>query len=168
MTNVPSSEQKAKIDMASWPVLVAEDHDEDWFFFQYACRKAGIRPPCHRVRNGKEAIHYLEGRGEYADRALHPLPRLIISDVRMPLADGFDFLSWLRTERKQWVVPFLFLSTSTSPTDIGRAYELGANAFLTKPGGITKFSEMLREVGAFWLGHNELPSGRPPPAMAAA
>jgi CheY-like chemotaxis protein len=156
------------LNMAAWPVLVAEDREEDWFLLQHACKRSGIIPPRHRVEHGADAINYMAGNGRYADRGLYPLPNLIISDVRMPVADGFDFLTWLRAEYAGSPVPFIFLSTSASPGDIRRAYDLRANAFLTKPGSIVKFGEILTDLGNFWLVRNQLPVPTPPPYFDAA
>lgn len=56
---------------------------------------------------------------------------LIITDINMPLMDGFKLLAMIRTADQQ--VPIVVLTTEGSTSDRDRAMNLGANAFITKP-----------------------------------
>ena len=50
------------------------------------------------VRDGQEAVDYLSGNGRYGDRSAHPLPALVVLDLKMPRMSGFDVLTWLMTQ----------------------------------------------------------------------
>ena len=65
-------------------ILLAEDSEDDLMLMRYAFRKAGVKNRVIEVRDGKEAIEYLEGVGAYADRECYPLPCVIITDLKMP------------------------------------------------------------------------------------
>lgn len=61
------------------------------------------------------------------------LPNLIISDVIMPEADGFDVLRALRASPATATIPFIFLTARADKTDWRQGMELGADDYLTKP-----------------------------------
>jgi CheY-like chemotaxis protein len=107
-------------------------------------------------RDGEEVLAYLQGKEPYANRQEYPFPRLLILDLKMPKLGGLDVLRWIRHHPHCAVIPTLILSTSILKTDIQEAYELGANAYLTKPGEFSKLQMLFRDLFAFW-GHCELP-----------
>ena len=101
---------------------------------RFAFRKAEVRNPVRELHNGEEAMAYLSGEGEYADRERYPLPCLIITDLKMPGVDGFELLECLKKHSEFDPVPKLVLSNSLIESDAKRARELGACAFFVKPG----------------------------------
>ena len=137
--------------------LVAEDDENDVFFLQRAFKQAKVENPLNVVRDGQEAIEYLSGEGKFSDRNLYPLPHLFILDLKMPRKTGLDVLGWLQEQPELRCVPVLVLSSSAHRTDIERAYELGANAFVVKPASLEKRVELAKLIGAFWLEFNEGP-----------
>ena len=56
----------------------ADDSEEDSFFMERALRQSVRFELVGSVRNGEEAIAYLSGQGQYADRELWPLPQLLL------------------------------------------------------------------------------------------
>jgi CheY-like chemotaxis protein len=80
------------------PVLVAEDEESDAVILRLAFQKAHVPHPLVIVHDGQEAVDYLLGKGHYADRILHPIPALILLDLKMPRMSGFDVLAWLQTQ----------------------------------------------------------------------
>src|SRR5258708_37240109 len=79
------------------PILLAEDDKNDVFLMKRAFDKAAIGNPLFMVSDGQEVVDYLEGTGKFSDRGKHPLPGLLLLDLKMPLMDGFCVLAWLRT-----------------------------------------------------------------------
>ncbi len=116
-----------------FPILLAEDNPGDARLFREAMRHARTQYPLHVVQDGQIAIDYLEGKEPYADRNLHPLPRLIVLDINMPRVDGLEVLTYIRANRKFIKVPVIVVSGSTMPEDINRAYALGASTYMVKP-----------------------------------
>ncbi|PWU17322.1 MAG: hypothetical protein C5B50_11575 [Verrucomicrobia bacterium] len=137
-------------------ILLVEDDDHEVVLIQRAVEKAGVGHFAHVVRDGQEAIHYLTGNGAFCDRARFPLPNLIITDLKMPRTDGFQFLRWLRSHSEYDSLPAVMLSNSYIPSDVQQAYRLGANSFFTKPTGFHQFVELLGLIYAYWS-HCELP-----------
>src|SRR5690349_1021114 len=114
--------------------MLVEDSEDERAMLRFAFGKAGVRNPVRELHNGDEAIEYLSGEGEYADRERYPLPCLIITDLKMPGVDGFELLDWLRKHPEFDPVPKLVLSNSLIESDATRARELGACEFFVKPG----------------------------------
>jgi CheY-like chemotaxis protein len=112
--------------------LLVEDNEDDAFFMRRAFQDAGIKNPLHVVTNGEEAIDYISGTSDFADRQRYPLPDMIFLDLKMPGRDGFEVLAWLR-QQKRCGVPVAILTSSPEDVDRKRAQELGANCYLLKP-----------------------------------
>src|SRR3954464_15141329 len=77
-------------------VLHVDDDPSDTLLMEQACRKAGVSFQLRSVADGEAAIAYLSGEGIYADRERHPLPALVLLDLKMPRKTGFDVLKWIR------------------------------------------------------------------------
>lgn len=74
--------------------------------------------------NGRQAIEILDNE---------QIPKLVLLDIILPFADGFEVLTQIRS-RKGWKkVPIIMLTSKTQEFNIVRAFEAGANDYLTKP-----------------------------------
>ena len=138
-------------------ILVAEDDPDDAFMLRRAFTAANIANPVAFVSDGDEAIAYLAGTGRYADRDLHPLPVVILLDLKMPRRSGFEVLEWLRAQPGVGRLPVVVLTSSRESRDVTRAYELGANSYLVKPSSPEDLIATVRGLGLFWLVLNEPP-----------
>jgi CheY-like chemotaxis protein len=139
-------------------ILHVEDDPNDALLFQHACRKAGVGFEVQAVNDGDDAIAYLRGTRNFSNRKNHPLPQLILLDLKMPRLSGFDVLTWLRNERPFEKTPVIVLTSSNHETDIKRAYDLGANSYLVKPVGFEALVEVARTIQTYWATLNQLPS----------
>ncbi|MEO6522949.1 MAG: response regulator [Mucilaginibacter sp.] len=61
------------------------------------------------------------------------LPDLIICDIHMPVMDGFEFFSHLKSNPRIRNIPFMFSTTKSEPMDIQKAKALGVDYYLIKP-----------------------------------
>lgn len=114
------------------PILIAEDDPADIFHARRIFQQAGVLNSTHVVRNGSDAIRYLEGSGIYADRDLHPFPGLVLLDLRMPGKSGLEVLRWLQDQ--SFPRPRMVMLTNVREMkQMNEAYHLGADSFLTKP-----------------------------------
>jgi CheY-like chemotaxis protein len=139
-------------------VLVAEDDPSDVFFLKRAFVLAGVPALLSFVRDGQEAIDYLEGENKYADRDAYPIPDLMLLDLKMPRLDGFDVLGWLRQQPGLKRLLVTILTSSDQPQDINRAYDLGANSYLLKPHNSEHLSDLVKHVQRYWLELNRSPA----------
>lgn len=112
-------------------VLLVEDSPDDVLLIKRTLQRAGVRHRIQEVTSGMDAIAYLHGDPPYNDRQKHPLPQLMLLDIKMPGTDGFDVLRWMHHE--QLGVPVVMLTSSDEIRDVNQAYKLGAKSFLVKP-----------------------------------
>lgn len=118
--------------MVRWPLLHAEDDSDDALLIHLALQKARGRWEVHHVQDGQAATDYLKGISRYRDRELHPLPSFVLLDLKLPLLNGFEVLSWIRAEPSFSTVPAVILSGSSLDEDRAKARRLGANGFFAK------------------------------------
>lgn len=138
-------------------ILLAEDDQNDVMLIKRAFSKARIINPISCVENGEQAIAYLKGEGTFADRLRHPLPFLLLLDLKLPRLSGHEVLMWLRQQPLLKRLPVVVLTSSRQPEDINRAYELGANSYLVKPVVFEEFSALMRQLQVYWLMLSEHP-----------
>lgn len=127
-------------------ILHVEDDPNDTLLLEHACRKAGVIFDLQAVSDGDQAMAYLRGINAFSDRAKHPMPQLILLDLKMPRVSGFDVLAWLRSEDKLKELPVVVLTSSNHDADVKRAYELGARSYLVKPVGFEALVELVKTL----------------------
>jgi DNA-binding response OmpR family regulator len=138
------------------PILIVEDDENDVFFLRQAIKKAGIDIALRVVSDGRKAIDYFEGKGEFANREAHPLPCLVLLDLKLPYVMGLDVLRRIRQFPDLGLV-VIILSASRNEADIAEAYRRGANAYLVKPAEVAKLGAIFRSIKDFWLTFNTPP-----------
>jgi len=138
-------------------VLLAEDDPNDVVLLQYAFKQAQVQTPLVAVEDGQEVVDYLLGLGTYSDRSRYPIPRLLVLDLKMPRKSGIDVLEWLKSHEMLRCLPTIMLSSSAHPDDVEKAYQLGVNAFVVKPPGVSERSSLAKMIKDFWLTMNEPP-----------
>lgn len=122
-------------------ILLVDDNPHDVVLIRLAFRKVGIIDTIQLVKDGAEAMRYIIGEGMYADRRQFPPPTLILLDLKMPGANGFEVLKWIRSQETLEALVVVVMSGSRDDGDIQRAYQLGANSYLIKP---TKFEDLVK------------------------
>ena len=133
------------------PILAAEDEEADRFILGLAFEKAGLSHPLVTVRHGKEAVDYLSGNAPYTDRAIHPLPALLLLDLKMPIMDSFDVLAWLATKPEFKDLPVVVLSSSSHDADIQKARQMGARDYFIKPHTLSELVKIIQSLHTRWL-----------------
>ena len=138
-------------------ILLVEDSDDDVLLIQRAFRKSNLVNPVEVVRDGEQAVRYLGGTGPYADRGRHPLPALVLLDLKLPRKNGLEVLAWLRGQAGIRRIPVVVLTSSRESNDLRRAYDLGANSYLVKPVSFEGLVETVKTLGLYWMILNEKP-----------
>jgi len=136
-------------------ILLVEDDENDVFFLKRAMKLAGMAHSVQVAPDGREAMHYLSGAGQWSDRARFPLPDLVLLDLKLPHVMGLDVLKWIREQYELRMIVVLILTSSKMPDDIHKAYSLGANSYLVKPSEPQELIEIVRHIKQYWLDTNQ-------------
>jgi CheY-like chemotaxis protein len=109
------------------------------------------------VTDGEAALDYLRQRPPYEDHVQHPPPDLILLDLQLPKIDGLEVLRQVKADSSLKHIPVIVLTTSSARSDIDSAYALHANSYLVKPLDFASFTQLMRDLGFYWLGWNQPP-----------
>lgn len=135
-------------------ILLAEDNDDHAALIQRAFHQSGLRGDLVRVGHGEEALDFLYGRGNYTGRDTSSLPSLVVLDLKMPKVSGLEVLVHIRSEQLTKCLPVVMLTTSDEKRDVTACYVSGANSYVRKPVGFSEFTDVVREIGRYWLDLN--------------
>ncbi len=137
-------------------ILLVDDSEDDLVFMGEAFKKAKCDIALQKVRNGEEAIAYLNGQAPYDDRNKFPLPTVMLLDLNMPKKDGFEVLAWVRGQPVLKRLAIIILTASMRSEDVERAFDLGATSFLVKPSSLEALTTMMRCLNE-WIQMNHFP-----------
>ena len=113
-------------------VLIVEDGITMRMFYRDVLERAGFEV--------EEAVNGLEG----VERAMTGSFDLLVVDINMPKMDGYQVIRAVREDERLWRVPVITISTEDKEADAMKAYEAGANFYLTKPVRPVDLAEMAR------------------------
>ena len=132
-------------------ILIVEDDPDAQFMLVRGFKKIGVTTPIHMAGNGLEAIAYMMGEGKFANRSKFAYPTFIMTDLKMPGADGFAVLDFLKKNPEWAVIPTIVFSASSDLDDIKKAYMLGASSYHIKPGSSEALLHQLEVLHAYWV-----------------
>jgi CheY-like chemotaxis protein len=140
------------------PILLVEDNPKDLELTLIALEKSQLANEVIIVRDGAEAIDYLNSKGNYASRPVGN-PAVILLDLKLPKVDGLEVLKHIRENQNLKGLPVVMLTSSKEEQDLLRSYELGVNAYVVKPVEFNEFVRAIADLGIFWAVLNEPPPG---------
>ncbi len=114
------------------PILVVDDEPDFLDLVEYNLRLAGFKVTTSS--DGTAAV----------DLAKKFLPAVILLDTTMPGMDGLEVLSELRHEPLTEKIPVFMLTGKTMLGDIERAFDLGADDYITKPVELQKLGKIVK------------------------
>lgn len=126
-------------------VLLVDDSEADRFFMRRALKDNGKLAVVAEVEDGEAAMSYLSGKGGFSDRQKYPFPDLMLLDLKMPRATGYEVLAWLQTQSFE-DLKVVVLSGSFLPEDIAKTLELGADAYHMKTVVKPEQEIMIRQI----------------------
>jgi two-component system, chemotaxis family, response regulator Rcp1 len=135
-------------------VLLVEDNPIDARVILRAARNSGIANDISHVADGTAALAYLHQQSPFEDALA---PDLVLLDLNLPGVDGRDVLAHMKNDEQLRCTPVVVLTTSDDDADILRSYELGANAFVTKPIDADGWAKVVSSIEGFWFQIVKLP-----------
>ncbi len=136
-------------------ILLVEDNPDDEALTLRALSRSGLADRIQVVRDGAEALDFLFGAGQYADRDVSRLPTLILLDLKLPRIDGLEVLRRIRADPRTGLACVVVFTSSGEERDILHAYQHHANSFVRKPVAFESFSQTVELVARYWLTVNE-------------
>ena len=135
-------------------ILLVEDNPADIRLTQEAFKETRIPNKLHIVRDGAEALAFLQQQNRYANA---PRPDLILLDLNLPKKDGREVLAIIKQSPELKRIPVVVLTTSKTEEDINQTYEHHANCYITKPADLDEFLNVIKTIETFWLSVVQLP-----------
>jgi CheY-like chemotaxis protein len=141
-------------DILPVKILLVEDNPGDIRLVVEALKDCKIHNILDIVEDGVDALAYLRKEGGYADVEA---PDLILLDFDLPTMSGKEVLEQVKLDKSLRLIPVIVLTVSQSEQDILRAYDLQANAYVTKPIDLDQFLTIIRSIENFWFTIVKLP-----------
>lgn len=138
-------------------ILLVEDNEDHAEIVTRSFRSHRVANNLHVVADGEAALDYLFRRGEYRDAKKSPRPDVILLDLALPKVDGWEVLKEIKQTDSLLRIPVVVLTSSEDMSDVGKAYDCHANSYLVKPIDFSKFTDLMRDLGFYWLGWNVNP-----------
>lgn len=132
-------------------ILFVEDNRMDVELTIDAFKEARLGNTIHVSENGQEALDYMFGRDKFTDRKLHPLPDIVLLDLKMPGIDGFEVLRQIKESPPLKRIPVIILTSSREEGDRALSYDIGANSYLVKPITFDGFLEVVKQIDQYWI-----------------
>jgi CheY-like chemotaxis protein len=132
-------------------LLLVEDKRMDIELTLDAFKEARLNNTIQVAKNGQEALDYVFGRAQYADRETYPFPNLVLLDLKLPGVDGFEVLRQIKSTPLLKRLPVVILTSSKEEGDRALSYDIGANSYLVKPVSFDGFLGVIREINGYWL-----------------
>ena len=130
-------------------ILLIEDNPDDVELTLRAFKKNKILNEVVVKNDGVEALAYLA-------QAV-TLPTVILLDLNLPKLSGVEVLQQIRADERLKLLPVVILTSSKEEQDIIKSYGNGANSFIRKPVDFEQFTEVVQQLGMYWLLLNEPP-----------
>ncbi|PKD17075.1 two-component system response regulator [Salegentibacter salinarum] len=141
--------------MESIHILLVEDNEGDILLTSEALEDGKILNKLSVVRDGKEAMDFLDKKGKHVKAIT---PDLILLDVNLPKMNGHEVLKFVKQHKDLKQIPVIMLTTSSSKEDIDISYQNYANCYITKPIEVEDFMKAVNQIEEFWVNLVKHPS----------
>jgi CheY-like chemotaxis protein len=142
------------MDAVPIEILMVEDNEGDVFMTTQALRSAKVANNLSVVRDGVEAMDFLQRRGAFAAA---PRPDLVLLDLNLPRRDGRQVLAEMKADPLLRSIPVVILTGSKAEDDVARMYDLHANCYIVKPVDFDGLLNIVQSIEGFWLSVVRLP-----------
>jgi CheY-like chemotaxis protein len=139
-------------------ILLVEDNPHDVELILHVFRWCNLSDQVRVAWDGKEALDYLFGCGEFAGRDTGSKPKVILLDLKLPKVDGLEVIRRIKSEPATKTIPVVVFTSSNEDKDVVESYDLGVNSYIVKPVNFDEFSTVIRDLGLYWRSINRPPT----------
>jgi two-component system, chemotaxis family, response regulator Rcp1 len=136
-------------------VLLIEDNPGDVRLLEEAFRELDADIHMQVARDGAEALEMVL---QTPHAKTNWQPDLILLDLNLPKVSGHDVLARIKNNPQTCRIPIIVLTSSRAESDVRRAYESHANAYLKKPSTLDGLISAAQQIKSFWMETATLPS----------
>lgn len=134
-------------------ILVIEDNECDIFLIKEALRETNFQGNITEIKDGEAAIAFFLKKNANQE----PISiNLVLLDVNLPKKNGHEVLKFIKSTANLKHIPVVMLTTSSSKSDIKKAYENSANSYITKPVDAEGFQEVIAKIQNYWFSITQL------------
>lgn len=138
-------------------ILLVEDNPSDAELALRNLKKHNLANRLEWVKDGEQALDFLFARAAYQGRDMANAPKVVLLDLRLPKVDGVEVLRAMKADARTRMIPVVVLTSSKEDRDIKACYDLGVNSYVAKPVEFAEFSQVISELGLYWLLINKPP-----------
>ena len=138
-------------------LLLVEDNEDDAIIIQEVFADMRLATLIKVVRDGEEALAYLQRKGKYKGVRM---PDIVLLDINMPKKNGFEVLEEIKKDARLRSLPVIILTTSRREEDVARSYATGACSYIHKLVDLEQFKHLIMQFEHYWTGISRIPSTR--------
>jgi CheY-like chemotaxis protein len=133
-------------------ILLVEDNPNDAELVIRALKQYSLADTLVWIKDGKEALDFIFAQGQYSDRSIEDVPKMILLDLKLPNVDGLKVLKEIRSDKRTKTVPVVVFTSSSEEQDIITSYNLDVNGYILKSVGFDRFVEAAKEISLYFSG----------------
>jgi len=138
-------------------ILLVEDNPNDAELAIRALKARNLANKLIWLKDGVEALDFIFAQGQYADRSVEDVPKVVLLDLKLPRVNGLEVLEKIKSDKRTMAIPVVVLTSSSEERDIVTSYNLGVNSYILKPVDFDKFIDAVKDVGLYWMLLNKPP-----------
>lgn len=139
-------------------ILLVEDNPNDVELTLRALKKNNITNRIHVVRDGAEALEFIFSTDKYKDRNINEHPKVILLDLNLPKVNGLEVLKRIKDDERTRSIPVVMMTSSREEQDLVKSYKLGVNSYIVKPVDFSQFTNVVKQLGYYWMLINQNPN----------
>jgi chemotaxis family two-component system response regulator Rcp1 len=129
-------------------ILLIEDNEGDIFLIKEAFRETNFQGDIIEIKDGEAAIaFFLEKKANQEPISIN----LVLLDVNLPKKNGHEVLKFIKSTDDLKHIPVVMLTTSSSKSDIKKAYDNYVNSYITKPLDTEDYQAVITQIQNYWF-----------------
>ncbi len=126
------------------PIIIIEDDRDDKYLLNIVFEELGYKNELIYFEDGEKALKYL------TDCDIEPF--IIISDINMPILNGFELREEIFNNEKLRTkcIPYLFFTTVSDQKHVIEAYSKSVQGFFVKPNGVDQLKNIIKKIIEYW------------------
>jgi len=138
-----------------YDIAIVEDNPNDAELMVRTLKKGNVTKNMIVLEDGEQALNFIFCKKQFADRDPSKQPKVLFLDLKLPKVNGLEVLEQMKANDETKKIPIIIMTSSKENSDIKKAYKLGVNSYIVKPVEFNKYTDVINNVGSYWLNVNE-------------